>query len=373
MKKMISILLMIALLIPSCALADNVQLQLMDGIAVDAPAPVMIAEAPAQVKVEYLSFDPEVAKALLMPGDHVMEKHANEDGTFDTTYGVGDGPSEYMLVNMGYGLGRVFYGSAFYSQRIQNVIRHDDEMVDSLQYYPQDREVEGFPRADAKAQVDALLGGLQISDCVIDERIYTFDTLSYEVMLQELRVSDRQAQIPRIYLEDYDSAHDGYLFTYSPAIGGLPIVGSFNEKLAIFISRQGIEYLETDYPMRAISEADSVPVMDAMAALQVAKPQIEEKIKRGREYVIGEALDGQSNPALIERIRFGYTFKLKDGASYDDDFDYSTAYPAWEYTYQRAMWKDEGDWRTRSFDNNAFIGRLILDGATGDYIVSEQR
>lgn len=366
MKRLLMMLLALTLMVPGAALAERLQFELMEHAVVDAEAPTGMPDALCEIEVEPVKMDPELAKQLLMP-KATRREEASEGGFRDVMFGDGDGYGDYMMVEVD--KGRVYYVSEFYQMRIQDVLGGDrDEMTDQLHYYPEDREVDGFPRADAQKQADALLRGLGISDFLSKPRVLTFDTKSYDVMLGDLSQADRQTLLPRVYLEPYDTAHDGYFFIYQIVYDDLPLLGQRNrEKLGLFISKSGIEYLETTHLKRIVGRSEKKPVLGAKEALLGAVPGIKAANEKN-EYTIGTVVSNIA-PNMIERIRLGYMLLQSDSSQENE----TLLIPVWDYTYLRVMMQDKGTWKDRSFDNPAFLGDVIVHATSGEYLECWQR
>lgn len=359
MKKLMIAALMLTLLVPSMASAERLAMQVTDMLYINAELPENTPEALPILTVAPHPMDADQLHRLLMP-DNTLREDVDDPGDRYVMFGTGDGESEYMLVELDFG--RVCYNSKFWDMHLRDVIQTGDEMTDTLNYYPEDREAEGLSRADALKQAQELIDELGLS-VAPDARVLTIDQASYAHMLEELSISDKQAEIPRRYLEPYDPAHDGYFMQFSRTVGGVPEFDRSLLQLEIFISRQGIEYLETGFVKDTVQSGEPQKLLSAEEALKAAVPQMIKAEEKGY-YVAGSYLEfpDKATASTVERIRLGYRY----------DRNTKAMTPIWEYTFPRAMWNDEGTWETRTFDNPAFLGIIQINAITGEYIQAIQ-
>lgn len=361
MRRCLILALLAALLLPNAAMAERLTMEVLPGLSVDAELPMDVPDALPVLRMSHTPMDADLIGNLLMPSA-AREDHADADHY--VIFGSGDGDGEYMLIEMDYG--RVCYGSEFFDARLRGVLRSGDGMSDQLHYYPEDREVSGFPRQDAVRQAEALIETLRLS-VMPDPRVLTIDGDSYNVMLEDLSQADWQAGLPRRYLELLDDAHAGYLILYTPAANGVPMIGA--DLVELFVSRQGVEYLETGFALDVASADDAKPLLSAAEALTKAAPQMDAQNRDGFRYVYGSYLADDEAPSTIERIRFGYRYDVERKSGNQNRMRLIAVY---EYAFQRAMSQDTGNWQTRSFDNFAAISYIYIDAITGEYIETSQ-
>jgi len=358
MKKLI--LLLALLTIP--AQAELLDFQVTDTLSIRCEAPDA-PEALPTIRTKPHAFDAGQLQKLFMKTDQsredVPELHL-------TTLGVGDGLSEYMLID--HEAGRFCYSSKYYNQSLELMLRFRDEMSDWSFLYPQNLELPGLPRAEAVAGAREMLEGLGIR-LLPGETVYTLERESYAGIQAILAQSEAQADMPKRYLAPFDPAHEGYYVAFERALGGLACgQAGVGDRAEVLVTRQGYEYVETGYVRDEVSRSGEALLMSAEQALKGVAGQLRWDYRTtGDAYGV---LEDREIPAVIERVRLGYESEAIGGPMHIPDSDEYV--PVWQFTFHRSSWRGgETSWRDRTMDDPPFLTILHVDARTGKLLYEQ--
>lgn len=258
MKKIILFVLCACLLLSASALGDRLTLTVNETFKCDAEIPDELPQSLPVLTAAPLTIDPEKAMALLMPGKGPREDLPNGD----VIVGIGDGEHDYMLVEKDNG--RIYYDSEYVNLYLLELMPEHGSLTQV--YLPTNLALDFMSPEEAVQTAADLMAEFGIEVATEDAVVYTLECDSFTSMQDIMRQSDWLGNVSRKralrYLEPLAKEHEGYCVNLTPALNGYPYtVYDSRWEICIFISRQGIEYLDTGSNLRLADIGDEKPIV----------------------------------------------------------------------------------------------------------------
>lgn len=349
MKRVFCHLMLLLLVCVPAAHAERLTMQVTDTLLVDAELPE-IPERISALKLKFRPADPKWAGETLMPGVQPNPERLPDV----TTFGDPEDPEGYMLVRLD--AGRVYYESSFYGQYLAPVLRISDPSVDWSRYYQAPDELPFMSRAEALKKAEDLLTQLGAS-AVGEPTVYTVSTEAHAALQADLKLSMAQIHIHRRVFEPLPAAHEGYYISFPIGVEGRAVDIDGLQYGGLYLSRQGVEYIDNGYAFELRSAAPPKRVLSPQAVLAKSKRALADI---GLRNYGDERAETPLLPATIERISLIYLTKYGKAGM--------TCVPVWYFEYRESL-RDrridadpgplDGRSRMREIAINAHTGRLI--------------
>lgn len=338
MKKSLLFLMCACLLLPACALGERMTLTANERFTCDAEMPAGISQSLPSLTATPVTIDPDKAIELLMPGKGPREDLPGGD----VTVGIGDGEHDYMLIERD--LGRVCFNSEYVNLYLLELMPDRGRVTKG--YLPTDLALDFMTPEEAVQTAADLMRQLGIEVMTDDAVVYTLEHASFTAMQDAMRESGWLATTSRKralrYLEPLAVEHEGYCVNLTPTLGGYPyIVFDTRWEVCVFITRQGIEYVETGFNLRLTDTGGEKPLVPPEEALKTAAE--------------GSVNMEEGALCTIERITLAYRF----------DTEKQTAAPCWVFDYCS---DGAGGMQGYTFDHWVNLYGIGVDAHTGKVI-----
>jgi len=169
--------------------------------------------------------------------------------------------------------GRIYFTSEYVNLYLLELLPKRGSVTEG--YLPTDLALDFMTLEEAIGMAVDLMRTLGIEAATDGAVVYTLESGSFAAMQDEIRESDWLGHMGRKralhYLEPLVKAHEGYCVLLTPTFAGYPyVVWDNRREVCVFITCQGIEYVETGFNLELTGTGDEKPLVPLEEALKTA-------------------------------------------------------------------------------------------------------
>lgn len=349
----VTTILSILILTSSTSLAERIETTIQEwnyygeeiALQIDADIPENIPATLPMISVTFHRYDADIISQKLVPS---LRSVVNSD-LQETVYGNGDLRTEYLRITES--SGTLFYSSA-YGDRFNELRYLDNARDDRSVYFRNESDLDGFSLNEALTIARNMIDLMGIDVDFDTLRHYTIDRGTFEMTMSALQNSSLGKDAKNVDYSPMETQHEGYFIVVDPVIDGHSYIDYQSKKaLTMYVSRSGIELISMGSILDPVERGEESAILSPEEAI-VALRKID-----------------FSNPSSNFAYGFQQSYVIETmDLLYKFDRNNMRVFPVWSFDYLIGMTDDSTNWQNRTFDNEAYWGRIEINAYTGELV-----